>query len=200
MPTEPDLDKIKKTRPKLSPEVILTAKKQAQKVLSDFSDQIRTIKLPELSFPEVNGEVFVVGHDYNKDREEAEIRRLMLEQLKSQKPEFDSPDFDAGRSILKFAGKEVVIDKAKANRQHLLCKSIFKNMASMRKVWSWDELVEDWGDSKKIYGKNGWRKVYGPANEINDKVAIETGIKDLLEVTTKTVCVNLLYLRKPAKS
>lgn len=31
--------------------------------------------------------------------------------------------------------------------------------------------------------------------EVNEKVAIKTTVEDLLIVTTKTVCVNILYLK-----
>lgn len=192
--------KIKKKLPKLSPEVMSTAKKQAQKALSDLAGIARTIKLPEFSFPEVGGKMIAVTHDYTKDREEAEIRRLTLEQLRSKKPEFDNPEFDSKRSVLKFAGKEIIITKSVPSRQFLICKTLFQSMASMRKVWSWDEMVESWNEDPENYGIEGGIKIYGPAKEINKKVAIETGIKDLLEVKTKSVCVNILYLKKPAKS
>ena len=66
---------------------------------------------------------------------------------------------------------------------------------AMEKEWSWDEVLEKWGGNYEK--KENWRKVYNAGSEVNKKVAIETGIKDLFIVRKKTIFVNPKYLPLP---
>jgi len=89
---------------------------------------------------------------------------------------------------LSFKGKDIFIP---GGDQDDLCQILFKNKASLKRVWSWDEITEKWGGN---LNDDNWRKVYNAGREINKKVAIETGIKNLLDVNKKTVNVNPKFL------
>jgi hypothetical protein len=89
---------------------------------------------------------------------------------------------------LSFKGKEIFIP---GGDQDDLCQVLFKNKTALKREWSWDEITEKWGGDPN---DNNWRKVYNAGREINKKVAIETGIKDLLDVNKKTIRVNPKFL------
>jgi len=94
-----------------------------------------------------------------------------------------------------FKGKEIFIADG---FQDSLCRVLMKNIKMMKKEWSWDEVLDE-RKGKEDYGANGWRKVYGAGREVNKKVAMETGIKDLLIVRKNTIFVNPKYLPYPEK-
>lgn len=75
--------------------------------------------------------------------------------------------------------------------QEYLCNIIFKDLIAMQKIWSWDEVLEEWN---VVIEKEDWRKVYEAAREVNTKIATKTKIEDLLIATKKTVRVNPKYL------
>lgn len=104
---------------------------------------------------------------------------------------FPPPAYDHIAHKINFAGVEIQIPYN--SDQDLLCKTILKNMASMHKEWSWDEMLEKWGEDATP-GK-GWRTVYNAGREINNKVATETTVKDLLLVRKLTTAVNPKYAR-----
>lgn len=103
------------------------------------------------------------------------------------------PNLSYSHNRLSFKGKEIPIT---GKDQQSLCMVLLKNKKSMSKLWSWDQVVEEWGDRPEDIG---WRKIYNAGREINIKVALETTIDDLLEVTTKSVRVNPTYLSFQAK-
>lgn len=202
-----DLDKINKTGKKFKTKADFNdaIQQSAKRALMPMQRAVQDAKkyfefnMPSINLPEPIE--IDLSHIYKKQGEEAEIRRLTLENLRSDKSQqFENPKFDPARSILKFADKEILIDKTADSNQHSFCKTLFKDMTSMRQIWNWDEMLESWGDDPDGFNKQSWRKVYNAAIEVNNKVAIETGIKDLLDFTTKTTCVNLSYLKKPRKS
>lgn len=94
-----------------------------------------------------------------------------------------------------FKGKDIFIADG---FQDSLCRVLMKNAKMMKKEWSWDEVLDE-RKGKEDYGTNGWRKVYGAGREVNKKVAVETGIKDLLIVRKNTIFVNPKYLPYPEK-
>jgi hypothetical protein len=76
--------------------------------------------------------------------------------------------------------------------QDMLCRVILRNKNTLKKEWSWDEVIEKWGGNYE--GSETWRKVYNAGREVNKKVAVETGVKDLFDVKKKTISVNAKYL------
>lgn len=92
--------------------------------------------------------------------EEDEIRKLQLIKLRKElNLDVALPKFESTLSKLYFMGKE--IDIPKNTNQNDLCNNIFKDMAAMRQVWQWDEMLDKWDflDTEK----SSWRKVYGAA-------------------------------------
>lgn len=103
---------------------------------------------------------------------------------------FPDPEYDIkGRKIV-FAGVNIGIPYN--SDQELLCQTLFKNKLSRNREWSWDEVIEGWGD--EISGQNQWRRVYNAGREINSKVAMETTLKDLLVVKKYSIAVNSKYV------
>lgn len=77
--------------------------------------------------------------------------------------------------------------------QYYLCKTIL-NHKNKHKIWNWDEIFDNWGDSERIKdGKKASMVIYTSAKEINKKVAIN-GYKDFFAITTKTVQLNSKFI------
>jgi cytochrome c biogenesis protein ResB len=104
---------------------------------------------------------------------------------------FPPPAYDLVSHKINFAGVDIQIPYN--SDQDLLCKTILRSMASMRKEWSWDEMLEKWGEDATP-GK-GWRTVYNAGREINNKIATETTVKNLLLVRKLSIAVNPKYIR-----
>lgn len=102
---------------------------------------------------------------------------------------FPVPKFNDDVSCLFFAGVEIAIPYN--SDQRLICRTIFKNKTSRLKEWSWDEVLEDWGEPESE--KSLWRRVYNAGREVNFKVAMETTVKDLLLVRKYSVKLNPKY-------
>lgn len=97
---------------------------------------------------------------------------------------------------LSFKGKEIFIPDG---FQNSICLVLLKNIKTMKKEWSWMDVLDQQIGTEGNYKDDDWRKVYGAGLEINKKVAIETGIKDLLDVNKKTIRVTPKYLPFPEK-
>lgn len=130
--------------------------------------------------------------------EEAELRSLMLEEYRnkssnqsSTSPGGSPPSYDPQTSAISFSGKTVPIPTN--TNQSELCKVIFENKTSVNREWSWDELLDKWGGGYDDMDQ--WRIVYNAGREVNKKVAIETGVKDLLIVKKQTIKLNPKYLK-----
>jgi len=117
-------------------------------------------------------------------------KRRLNKSDKNQEKHSNIPSYNQAAHKILFMDKE--IDIPSNTNQDSLCKVIFEDRGSLRKEWNCDEIVEKWGDSPK---KTDWRKVYNAAREVNTKVAIETGEKDLFIVRTLTTTLNPKYLK-----
>lgn len=101
--------------------------------------------------------------------------------------------FDGRRSVLTIVGNDIPIPPN--TYQAELCKSIFENRRSKSKVFSWDELSEEWEwelpDSKRPH-----LRLNTAAKEINEKVFNSLSDEEnfLLTPTTKTVQLNPYYI------
>jgi len=104
---------------------------------------------------------------------------------------FPPPVYDRISHKIRFAGVEIQIPYN--SDQDFLCQTILKNAAALRKEWSWDEMLEKWGEN--VSPEKGWRTVYNAGREVNNKIATETTVKNLLLVRKLTVAVNPKYYR-----
>lgn len=126
-----------------------------------------------------------------------ETNRLLNELIRKvdaqsqQNAKLVAPNFDLNNCEIIFANKRIEIPKN--TNQAELCKSLFSEKDNLDREWDWSEILEDWGETEPDPEKD-WRKVYMAAREVNKKVAIETGVKDLLIVTKLTVSLNSNYL------
>lgn len=129
--------------------------------------------------------------------EETELHRLMLEDYRNKNSNQSStassslPSYDPQTSTISFSDKTIPIPTN--TNQSELCKVIFETKTNMNKEWSWDEMVEEWGGGYE--DTDQWRVVYNAGREVNKKVAIETGVKDLLIVKKQTIKLNPKYLK-----
>jgi hypothetical protein len=121
-----------------------------------------------------------------KDYLFADIIPTLREKISQSR--FPPPTYNLLSHKVNFAGVEIQIPYN--SDQDLLCKTLLKDKASMNKEWSWDEVLEKWGD---IALEKGWRTVYNAGREINGKIAAETTIKDMLLVKKLTIAVNPKY-------
>lgn len=125
-------------------------------------------------------------HTNFKDRYNKTLKEMVFKESKPPKlqPSYEPPN-------ILFQGKSIPIT---ANTyQDSICSIAFKNKVAMTKQWSWDEIFEERGELNPE--KGWWRKIYMAGREINDKIAIQTGIKDLLIVKKRTIAVNPKYLK-----
>lgn len=131
--------------------------------------------------------------EINEQKFEKLYQRLeaaVINKSKTLKP-LAPPSYNKTSHKIIFKGQEIVMPSD--SNQDSLCRVIFKDKDSLRKEWNWDEMLEEWGGSYD--GKEAWRKVYNAAREINKKVAIETGVKDLLIVKKLTTALDPNYLK-----
>lgn len=137
-----------------------------------------------------------MSHLEEKEKREAEaakLTKLQLEILERElyKEKFPNPKFNHINNVLVFRDKKIPIP-VNTDQWHL-CRVIFQDVKSMRRVWDCDEMMEAWGIEK--YEKQDLKRVYRAGREVNKKVAIQTTIDDLLDVTTKTIAVNPKYIK-----
>lgn len=106
--------------------------------------------------------------------------------LKEQNAKLVAPNYDPKSCTIYFANKPI---KLRKNTQLAdLCNALFSEPG---KKWDWDEMLERWGEHN--YTKDDWRKVYEAARGINEKIAINTGVKDFLDYDKHTVMLNTAY-------
>lgn len=183
--------KIKRDLTPAEQEQVKKLQEASQKLIENFK-----INLPDFSgihnmFKSPLGSMKVSTlntRDYEAEAKQKVLTELMLEEyrVKRQKAKVVNPMFDFVKSEIHFAGKVIKISKG-SNEYHV-CRAVFSDPT---KDWSWDEIVEKWGENPEM---KKWQVIYNAAKQVNTKVAIETGIKDLLRVTTKTTSVNPTYI------
>lgn len=159
---------------------------QVQKMFADLP----SFALPSIERPEMKMAYTIPPNpQYETNRLLREVS-AKLDNLSEQNAKLVAPNFDADNCEIIFANKRIEIPKN--TNQAELVKSLFSEKDNLAREWDWSEMLEDWG--YQTYGKEDWRKVYMAAREVNKKVAIETGVKDLLSVTKLTVGINSNYL------
>lgn len=135
-----------------------------------------------------------VDFSYLKRRraEEDQLRKLQLKSFKKQSSKTNGNiGFDTESSLITIGNIKIKIPQN--TDMEMLCKVILKNKKATLKKWSWDEILEEWGETPE---EVGWRKTYHAGIGVNEKIARKTAIEDFLIVTTKTIQVNPKYLPK----
>ena len=126
------------------------------------------------------GFLFTVRLKKNRKINEINIER------KSSKP----LSFNEATRKLTFMNEEILIAKKEESDPHKLIRTLFKDI---NKVWASDEILEDWGYS---FGEDIKKnKAYQAGKAVNRTIAQETKIKDFLDVSTKSISINIKYLK-----
>lgn len=121
---------------------------------------------------------------YNKFLESA--IKIIYGSGEKQKFKEDILKFEDG--ILYFHGK--TFNMSNKSIQMDLLNALFEDTKT-HKIWHNDELWDHFGEE---YDKKKRLKFYQAADRINKMIAVDTGVKDFLQPTTKQVSINPNYL------
>jgi hypothetical protein len=174
-------------------------------------DILEKIKIPELpSLPDLNlpdtSSISLERYEppvvikktkweIEKEKREAYRTELQIQILEKQLnlvKGIQSPQYDINTGIITFMGKEIVIPQN--TNLEMVCRVVLKNFDNMKRKWSWDEVVEV---SKERIEDFNSKKIYTAVRAVNEKIALETTIKDfLLASPTTTVKLNPKFIAK----
>lgn len=133
--------------------------------------------------------------EIKKEAREAYMTELQIEILEKQLNLYKgilTPQYDQNTGIITFLGKQIEIPLN--TNLEMVCRIVLKNTTNMKHKWSWDEIVETNRENVDLYN---YRQIYTAVRSINDKVALETQIKDfLIAKPTSTVQLNPQFLAK----
>lgn len=97
--------------------------------------------------------------------------------------------FDETKSLLKI--DEAIVKLQKNSDQYHLLRIIFENKDERSKQWFYSEIAEKFDALANL----GDKKFYNAAYQINQKIARETGLKDVFITTTQSIQINPKYLK-----
>lgn len=171
-------------------------------------DFIKDLKLPEL--PSYKPMEFDISHferydppvtikktqqELEQEAREAYRTELQIEVLEQQLNIYKgmlAPQYDINTGVISFLGKQIEIPLN--TNLEMVCRIVLKNVSTMKKKWSWDEIVEKYRDRRDNYKA---RQIYNAVRSINDKVAVETQVRDFfLSKPYTTVQLNPKFLPK----
>lgn len=160
---------------------------------SNFFDAIKNIRsdivLPKPELPNLEVDTTELEQKW---ADEVEIRKLQLQKLRQNVNANLNPIvYNLTNSTISFRGKDIPIPPN--TNEEALCKVLFTSKNSMKRLWSWDEIVEKWGDDVKDRNQ---KEVYSTGRRINMRIAQKTMVEDALIVKTKTIRINPKYLSK----
>ena len=171
-------------------------------------DILETIKMPELpvyeppkvdlvNFERYEPPVTIKKSKWEREKEEREayMTELQIQLLEAQLAIAKGslvPQYDIATGIITFKGKTITIPLN--TKLEMVCRVVLKNLANMKRKWSWDEIIEENREESENFKA---RQIYNAVRKINDKVAIETQTKDfLLARPFSTVQLNTSFLPK----
>ncbi len=133
--------------------------------------------------------------EIEKEAREAYMTELQIQVLEQQLNLYKgmlAPQYDINTGVITFMGKKIEIPLN--TNMEMVCRVVLKNMANMKRKWSWDEIVEE---NRETIEDFTHRKIYTATRAINEKVALETSVKDfLLAKPLTTVQLNPTFLAK----
>jgi len=171
-------------------------------------DFIRDFKLPEIpiyeppqfditNFERYDPPVTIKRTQQELEQEAREAYRteLQIQVLEQQLNLYKgtlAPQYDINTGVITFLGKQIAIPLN--TKLEMVCRVVLKNSTNMKRKWSWDEVVEENREEPENFTA---RQIYNATRSINDKVAIESQIKDLLLAKPfTTVQLNPKFLAK----
>lgn len=114
-----------------------------------------------------------------------EKKKALLERQKKKLPKYES-------NIQAIIVENTAIVLASDSNENKLCQVIFKDLKSLRKIWSWDEIVEKWSEDPENYSP---KTIYMAGTRVNQKVATQTSIKKFFMLKTYNIQVNPTLLK-----
>ncbi|MBU2543276.1 hypothetical protein KJ707_01750 [Patescibacteria group bacterium] len=121
-----------------------------------------------------------------------ELQIQVLEQQLNLYKGMLAPQYDINTGVITFLGKQIEIPLN--TKLEIVCRIVLKNLNNMKRKWSWDEIVETYRNNPDDYKP---RQIYNAVRSINDKVAIETQVKDFfISKPFTTVQFNPKFLPK----
>ncbi|HRN69731.1 MAG TPA: hypothetical protein PLS49_00975 [Candidatus Woesebacteria bacterium] len=147
----------------------------------------------EIMKPEANGlgskeyqENTLMNLQITALREELEEKnKALLERQKKKLPKYES-------NIPAIVVENTVIILSSDSNENKLCQVLFKDVKSMRKLWSWDEIIEKWSEDPENYSS---KTIYMAGTRLNQKIAIATQIQKFFEVKTTTIRISPSLLK-----
>lgn len=183
--------------------------KLATSIASSFKlpdlDFLKGFKLPVYEPPDLSG-ISLERYDppvtikkskweIEKEAREAYMTELQIQILEQQLNLYKgmlAPQYDINTGIITFMGKKVEIPLN--TKMEMVCRVVLKNITNMKRKWSWDEIVEE---NRETLEEFTHRQIYTATRAINEKVALETSVKDfLLAKPLTTVQLNPAFLAK----
>lgn len=139
-------------------------------IVPDLSP-IEPPKLPEFDTEELDW----IGEQNEKRAYLTELQTRALEKQLAITKGSQVPKYDIVTGIIFFMDKEIKIPLN--TNIEMVCRVVLKNIATMRRKWSWDEIVEENREDLDLFTS---RRIYTAVIAVNEKVAQETSVKDFL--------------------
>jgi len=169
--------------------------------IKDFQlPEIPTYESPQLditSFERYDPPVIIKKTQQELEQEAREEYRTEL-QIKVLEQQLNiyrgmiAPQYDISTGVITFMGKKIEIPLN--TMLEIVCRIVLKNLNTMKRKWSWDEIVDAYRSNPDDYKP---RQIYNAVRSINDKVAIETQVRDFfLSKPYTTVQFNPKFLPK----
>lgn len=153
--------------------------KALQETQSDLAQAIQSVQMPQIPtiadyLQPMEFEMPDLSHLEEQRARESYLRELQIAALEKDMEERNLiPKYHFDTGIIDFMGEEIEIPLD--TNQEMICRVVLKNNNSMRRKWSWDEILE--AHREDIY-KAFKQKAYRAAREINVKVAAKTAYPD----------------------
>jgi hypothetical protein len=189
---------------------VLDKLKKEGKDTEDCEQWINEIELIKNDGKDVTRFSFQFGQDIpfssSKDKRVKEFKRddykfylerlhfhLLKELAKSlaNQTSNDTGGFSFDNKQLEHKGVPIVVAKSKNTNQYFLLELLLENP---KRLWNNDEIWEKL--FKTPYRASEWKKIYNAAYDLNDKIAKQTGVDDLVERTRTTTRFSPKYLKK----
>lgn len=125
-----------------------------------------------------------IKENINKKLEEKELNKRKIDDTKKEYKIL----FDKEKSILIINDRNIKIGKF--NDQYHLLRIFFEDIKEIKREWFFSEIAEKYDEVKTLPDKKFYNAIY----QINQKIAIETNIKDYFTRTNQSFRINPRYL------
>lgn len=162
-------------------------------IFESFKGLVQIPQIPQYDLPLIDEEALDwIGEQNEKKAYLAELQIKQLEEQLAISKNSQFPKYDISTGVISFLGKE--IDIPLNTNLEMICRIVLKNIANMKRKWTWDEIVEA---NRENPANFTYRVIYTASRSVTEKVAHETTVKDFfITKPTTTVQLNPKYLPK----